>query len=198
MTIRSISTIDVVLASRATWRSDILKQLGIKHRQIEHRYDEPRFASGSLEKFIESIAVEKAKSLELECAGSMIVAADQLISLENTVLYKPGTPERAVEQLQLLNGKEHRLICAVAVLFNGKLKSSVAMAELTMRDLQQQEIKKYVDIDKPWDCAGSYKIESLGASLFEHIKVDDPTTIVGLPSNKLLDILRQFGFSNLL
>lgn len=198
MTLRSLSAVDIVLASQASWRSDILKQLGIKHRQIEHRYDEPEFRAGSLENFIENIAIEKAKSLEHDCADSLIIAADQLISLENTVLYKPGTPEKAVKQLMMMNGKEHTLVCAVAVLFNGEVKSSIALAELTMRDLRQQEIENYINADKPWDCAGSYKIESLGASLFKNIKVDDPTTIVGLPSNKLLDILRRFGFSNLL
>ncbi len=198
MALRPIREIDVVLASRASWRSDILRQLGIKHRQIEHRYDEPIFSKGSLDKFIENIAIEKAKSLRHECASSLIIAADQLVSIEKTVLYKPGTPGKAVKQLQMMNGKSHTLICAVAVMFNRDIKSSIAEAELTMRNLEQKEIENYVSIDKPWNCAGSYKIESLGASLFANIKVDDPTTIVGLPSNKLLDILRQFGFSNLL
>jgi septum formation protein len=69
---------------------------------------------------------------------------------------------------------------------------------MEMRTLQTSEIVNYVDTDKPWDCAGSYKIESLGASLFKNIQVNDPTTIIGLPSNKLLDIIRSFGFSNLL
>ncbi len=198
MKLLPINSKKVVLASQASWRSNILKQLGIKHSQVNHRYKEPKFVQGSLKDFIESIAREKAKSICHEFSEAIIVAADQLICIENQILYKPGNREKAIAQLQMLNGKTHDLICAVSVFYQGSVESDIEIAELEMRVLQEQEIQNYVDSDKPWDCAGSYKIESLGASLFKSINVNDPTAIIGLPSNKLLDILRKMGFSNLL
>jgi len=97
-----------------------------------------------------------------------------------------------------MNGKEHQLICAVAVLYQEKVQVRSEVATLKMRELTEDEIRFYVEKDEPWNCAGSYKIESLGASLFEEIQVKDPNTIVGIPGNLLLDILREWGFSNLM
>ncbi|MBU2511744.1 septum formation protein Maf [bacterium] len=188
----------VILASQAPWRSNILKQLGIAHQCYDHQYNEPKYEYGSIERFVEKIACEKALSLQFSFPNSLIIAADQLCYIGNEVLYKPGSKEAAIKQLELLNNKQHKLICGVAVWYNGSIKSEIDIAHLRMRDLSIPEIEAYVEKDKPWDCAGSYKIESLGASLFETLQVDDPTTIIGLPSAKLISILRAFGFSNLL
>lgn len=198
MDFNSLSSIDVILASQASWRSEILKQNNVDHRCFSHKYDEPKFVEGSLSVFVENIAREKAKSLEKDFRDSMIIAADQLISIEGEVLYKSGSREKAIRQLGKLNGKCHQLICAVAVLFRGEMKSQTETATLEMRKLENNEITTYVDFDKPWDCAGSYKIESLGASLFKSISAADPTTIIGLPSNLMIDLIREFGFSNLI
>ena len=196
--LRPLSSQEIILASQASWRSDILKQLGIIHSCCEHQYSEPRFESGSLDQFVESIAREKAKSLLLAYPEAIIIAADQLVTVDGEVLYKSGTAENAINQLQKLRGKTHQLICGVAVLFAGEIKSKIEKAELTMRSLSDAEIRFYVEQDKPWSCAGSYKIESLGASLFESIVVQDLSTIIGIPSNQLITLLREFGFSNLL
>jgi len=128
----------------------------------------------------------------------MIISADQLICLDGEVFYKSGTRDKAVEQLLKLNGRTHELICAVVVLFHGQQLIRHEKAELTMRQLTTLEIGNYVAKDQPWDCAGSYKIEQLGASLFESVNVKDPTTIIGLPANLLLDSFRELGYSNLI
>lgn len=196
--LRPIHQEKVILASEAPWRSDILKQLGIPHQCTNHRYDEPGYESGLLSEFVKQVAVEKARSLQEHYPSGIIIAADQLIGIGNEVLYKSGSEAGAIEQLKKLNGKSHSLFCAVAVLHAGEIKAEVDAATLTMRDLTSEEITCYVKKDKPWSCAGSYKIESLGASLFSSIRVNDPTTIIGIPAGRLLDILRSFGFSNLL
>lgn len=197
-TLESLRDRQVVLASTAHWRSDILNQLGINHVCHDHNFNEPKYETGNFDKFVEKIAVLKADSLFHKFPDAIIIAADQLCSTGDEILYKSGTSEKAVEQLLTLNGKWHELVCAVAVRHKDKLVSRIDTASLLMRELSEEEIRVYVDKDKPWNCAGSYKIESLGASLFEKIKVEDPTTIIGLPSTKLLSILREMGFSNLL
>ncbi len=175
-----------------------MKQLGIAHQCSDHQFNEPEFQSGSIESFVENIACEKAKSLQNKFPESLIIAADQLCSIDDQVLYKPGTKENAIEQLKILRNRQHKLICSVAVWYKGTIKSETDIARLRMRDLSACEIEAYVEKDEPWGCAGSYKIESLGASLFETLQVEDPTTIIGIPSTKLISILKEFGFSNLL
>ncbi len=195
---KSLGELDIVLASEARWRSDILKRLGIRHRCQAHQYDEPAFSGNSLVDFVKETALKKAESIRDDNRDTLIVSADQLICLDNKVFYKSGTREKAIEQLLKLNGRTHQLICAVAVLFQGQSSVRHEQASLKMRQLTTTEIENYVDQDQPWDCAGSYKIEQLGTSLFESVMVTDPTTIVGLPANLLLDILRERGYSNLL
>lgn len=195
---KSLAELEIVLASEARWRSDILTRLGIRHRCQAHQYDEPAFSGNSLVAFVRETALEKAVSISDSYPDSLIISADQLISLDDEVFYKSGTREGAIQQLLKLNGRSHQLICAVAVLFNGKRMVRHEEANLTMRQLSTAEIERYVDLDQPWDCAGSYKIEHLGASLFESVSVNDPTTIIGLPANLLLDILRELGYSNLI
>ncbi|MBT3225751.1 MAG: septum formation protein Maf [Deltaproteobacteria bacterium] len=194
----SLKQEELVLASEASWRSDILNQLGIVHRCLAHKYNEPRYSGGSLIDFVKQTALEKARSIQSENQSAIIISADQLICLDSEVFYKSGTREKAIEQLQKLNGQTHQLICAVAVLFKQKNSVQYESASLKMRQLTETEIQNYVDQDQPWDCAGSYKNESLGSSLFEEVSVKDPTTIVGLPGNLLLNILREWGYSNLL
>jgi len=193
-----LRSLDVVLASTATWRSDILTQVGIDHRCIDPAYVEPTSYQGEIVEFVKETALNKARSIQHRFKNSVIIAADQLIHIDGETLYKPGNKEKAIVQLTQLSGKRHQLICAVAVILNGKEECRVEKATLKMRILTEKEITNYVEIDNPVFCAGSYKIESLGASLFEHIEVSDPTAIVGLPANLLIDILRQFGYSNLL
>lgn len=196
--IRSIHDVSTVLASTASWRSTILTQLGIPHQKQPPKFIEPSYTRGDPVKFIESMAFEKAKSLETDFPTSLIIAADQLVLFEGQLLGKPGTPEKALEQLQGLNGKTHQIITAVAVLFQGKVRMGHDKATLEMTSFSKQELQNYIERDQPWDCAGSYKIESLGGALFSKIQVEDLTTIIGLSGTLVVKFIRDFGFSPLL
>ncbi|MDH5560039.1 MAG: Maf family protein [Deltaproteobacteria bacterium] len=195
---RSINEAFVVLASKAKWRSDILTQLGIKHRCVSHKFDEPEYEQGSLKTFVEEIALEKGKSIEVSFPSALIVSADQLVALDDMVFGKPKTRDASIHQLTLLNGKWHQLYCSLSVIYLGKSYIQTEKALLKMRELTLDEIANYVDREKPFDCCGSYRIESLGASLFEEIQAKDPNSIIGLPGNLLIGILRDLGFSNLM
>jgi len=196
-TLKPVRNLDVILASTAPWRSQILNRLNIPHRAVPHRYPEPGYESGSLQTFVQRLAQCKAESLQADYPEAMIIAADQLISVEETVLAKAGNRENAIRQLMTLNGRPHQLVCAVAVCFQNNCLVRWEEAKLQMRHLTRAEIEFYVDYDEPWDCAGSYKIESLGAALFSAIDVRDTHTIVGLPANLLLDLIRDWGYTNL-
>lgn len=197
-TLKSINEIPVVLASSAPWRSDILTRLGIKHTAVPHQYDEEPYMIGAVDDFVSELAIKKAHSILYDHPDSLIIACDQVISLDGKILGKSGTPGNAARQLRELQGQTHQLFCSVAVLYKGYCEVKVDVANLTMRELSKDEIFYYVDQENPVDCAGSYKIEALGGSLFEKINCNDPNTIIGLPGNLLLNMLRELGYTPLL
>jgi septum formation protein len=196
--LRSIREVEVVLASTAAWRSDILTRLAIPHRAVAHRYPEPDYRGGSPEVFVSGIAERKAASIRSDYPEAMIIAADQLVYVDGEVMGKPGDRDGAVRQLRQLSGRWHRLICAVAVDFRGRSQVRSEIASLKMRVLTSAEIDFYIDYDLPMACAGSYRIEALGAALFEGVRACDPNTIIGLPTNLMLDMIRGWGYSNLI
>jgi septum formation protein len=108
-------------------------------------------------------------------------------------LDKPGTHERACAQLKRLRGRSHRLVTALVIARGDQVIEHVDVHTLFMRDLSDAQIEDYVRRDKPLDCAGSYKIESLGVALLERVVGEDASAIEGLPLMTLISILERFG-----
>ena len=186
----------LILASTSSYRKELLKRLnipfqtrdpGINEDIIKESLEEPR-------KIAEELAKLKAKRA-LRGLDEVSIGSDQVLDLEGKLLGKPGGQEKAIEQLLELQGKEHTLITAVCIAEDDGEHLFTSIAKMKMRPLDKEAITRYVDYDKPFDCAGSYKLESLGVSLFESIDVDDSTGIVGLPLIKLCEFLRKTGFS---
>ena len=124
---------------------------------------------------------------------SIVIGSDQLVDLDRTVLGKPGSVPAAVDQLMSMSGKTHRLVTAVCVACSGQNVEFTNVTTLTMRTLTRGEATRYVERDQPIDCAGSYRIESLGIALFERIDTTDFTSIMGLPLIQLSSVLRDLG-----
>ena len=138
----------------------------------------------------EALAKAKAGSDDTE---GIVIGSDQVAALGDEILGKPGTVDAAISQLQLLNGREHQLITALAVRHRGRTIVHTDVTTLTMRGLSSDSIRRYVEADRPIDCAGSYKIESKGIALFERIESADQSAIIGLPLITLTTILRSLG-----
>ena len=186
----------LILASTSSYRKELLKRLnipfqtrdpGVNEDIIKESLEEPR-------KIAEELAKLKAQRA-LRGLDEVSIGSDQVLDLEGKLLGKPGGQEKAIEQLLELQGKEHTLITAVCIAEDEGEHLFTSIAKMKMRPLDKEAITRYVDYDKPFDCAGSYKLESLGVSLFESIDVDDSTGIVGLPLIKLCEFLRKTGFS---
>jgi len=109
---------------------------------------------------------------------------------------KPGTTAAAVSQLLAMSGRAHRLLTAVCVIGSGRKIEFLNEMQLHMRAVSQKEATRYIERDSPLDCAGSYRIESLGISLFDRIQTDDFTAIMGLPLLRLSQVLREFCVAN--
>ncbi|MFO1001589.1 MAG: Maf family nucleotide pyrophosphatase [Planctomycetaceae bacterium] len=146
------------------------------------------------ERLAQRLAIEKTQAVFRRFPNSIVIGSDQLVDLNGHVLGKPGTVSSAVAQLLSMSGQTHRLLTAVAIASPGKpLISILNETRLTMRLLTADEALRYVERDQPLDCAGSYKIESLGISLFEKIETEDFTAIMGLPLIEVSRSLRALG-----
>lgn len=191
---------NLVLASTSRYRRQLLERLGVPFRALAPDCDEealkdPRLTPRTL---AESLALAKARSLEATLPGAAIIGSDQVAAVQEagawTILGKPGSAERAGDQLMRLSGRDHVLITAMVVLRAGQVHAHTDVTTLTMRPLDRAAIDRYVTADQPLDCAGSYKLEARGVALFARIDSADHSAITGLPLIALTRILAGLGF----
>jgi len=190
---------DLLLASTSRYRRELLARLGVPFRAEAPACDEeeekrklpPGIAPADL---APALARAKAGSLRAAWPAATILGCDQVAAIGAEVLGKPGTAERAAAQLARLAGREHVLVTAVALLHAGRIHEHVDVTRLSMRPLTAAQIERYVTADAPLDCAGSYRLEARGITLFERIDSADHTAIVGLPLIALTSLLASLGF----
>ena len=185
-----------MLASTSPYRRALLERLGLPFRSKAPICDERALEADESDpiRLAEKLAHAKAASLASEEPGATLIGCDQVLSLHGRVFGKPGTIERAVDQLVSLAGQEHDLITALVVLSGPKTFRHTDVTKLRMRRSPVPRIERYVLADHPLDCAGSYKIESRGITLFDRIESNDQTAITGLPLIALVSILTELGF----
>ena len=186
----------LILASSSPYRRELLKRLSGDFDSVAPDVDELSFHTGqqSSDDLAHRLAREKARAVFSQYPDAVVIGSDQLVDLDGVVFGKPGTAEVAVSQLMAMSGRSHRLLTAVCVLSPGPQVEFMEETILRMRTLSRREAERYVERDQPLDCAGSYRIESLGIALFEHVQTNDFTAIMGLPLMRLAQILRDFEF----
>ena len=145
------------------------------------------------------LAREKACAVARKYPASLVIGSDQVADLDGTLLGKPGSRERAQAQLMQCSGRAvvfHTAVC-VAGSAGGQtvFREAIDTTRVVFRVLEPAEISRYLAIDHPLDCAGSFKVERLGVSLFERIESTDPTALIGLPLIALCRLLRESGMS---
>lgn len=191
----------LVLASTSPYRQELLNRLRIPYQVEAPRFDEDKARdlwlqggrpAGDPADLALELAEGKVRSVAA-ASDQVVIGSDQLVFFEGRILGKPGTDEKAVEQLSGMCGKTHELITAVCLLRREEKKTIVDRTRITLRDLSRQEIEQYVKVDAPKDCAGAYKFEKHGIWLVEKLECADPTAIQGLPLIQLLSALRLWG-----
>jgi septum formation protein len=189
-------TCALILASTSRYRQELLARLRISFQSVAPGVDESHWhrTACSPEDLARDLARAKAMAVADRFPDAVVIGSDQVASLGSTLLTKPGSADRAIEQLMMLAGKTHQLSTAVCVVSPGRVDESVDVTRLLMRKLSAEAVARYVLADMPTDCAGAYKIESLGISLFERVETADPTAIVGLPLTFVAETLRKLGF----
>lgn len=196
-----MNTPDLVLASTSRYRRALLERLGLPFRAIAPACDEEALKDPALapQQLAEHLALAKARSLESTLPSAAIIGSDQLAAVEVdghwAIMGKPGTRERAIDQLTLLAGRTHLLVTAMVVIHRGVIHRNTDLTRLTMRTLDRAALARYVDADQPFDCAGAYKLEARGIALFERIDSADHTAITGLPLIALTRVLTEIGYA---
>lgn len=193
----------LILASSSPYRKRQLEALGLDFSISRAKMDEEFVKAQALatspsiqpQQLCELLAQKKAQSLVSEHPGDLIIGCDQLAHIEGQILGKPGSVDKACEQLALLSGKQHELITSVCVTNGSKTRLHTDVTFIRLRQLSKAEIQAYVKLDKPLDCAAAYKIEQAGICLIQSLETKDPSAIVGIPLIGLTDLLLSFGFS---
>jgi len=193
----SSATPKLILASTSKYRAKLLERLALPFSALAPGVDESLFKQGAASHVARTLAIAKAEALVAQYPDAVIIGSDQVCALDDVILDKPGTAENAHAQLTRMSGCTHELITAVAITFRGHTDIHVDETRLTMRQLSVEEIRRYVQHDKPLDCAGSYKVESLGIALFDRIESKDFTAIEGLPLLAVAAMLRRCGLDSL-
>jgi len=190
----------LVLASSSAYRRDLLSRL-VKHfEQSNPNIDEARKEGESPKTLVTRLAIEKAHALAAQYPESFIIGSDQIAINNGDVLGKPGNRANAIQQLTDCSGRTVEFLTAVA-LFDAKrskVNTDLEKVIVTFRTLSALEIERYIDREQPFDCAGSFKCEGLGISLFKTIRSDDPNALIGLPMIKLNRLLIKAGVNPLL
>lgn len=186
----------IILASRSKYKKKLLKTILKDFSTQDANIDESQIKQN--ERFsptqkAKKLALFKAQVIFAKNPKALVIGSDQILVFNNKILSKPGNIKKAIEQLSQLSGKTHYLYTAYAILYKDTQKVHMEKTTLNMRSLTNLEIKRYISLEKPIDTVGSYKLESLGISLFDKVLAQDFNSIVGLPLLELSKDLRSFG-----
>ncbi len=185
----------LVLASTSPYRMQLMRQLELNFHVAAPLYKEQMDTSVSAELLVKHQALQKAQSLADKYDDALIIGSDQVfVDARHRVLGKPGSSEKAVEQLMDMQGRKHTFYTGLAV-YDSATGDSVTEFEtfsVSMRQLSEEQVKHYVEKENPVDCAGSFKIEGLGIALMEKMEGNDYTSLIGLPLILLVNMLSRF------
>ncbi len=188
----------LLLASSSPYRQQLLKRLRIPFDTDSPNVDESMHANETPEAYVKRLAISKAQALRTDWSEHWIIGSDQCCVIDEKIVGKPHTTEKAVEQLQSCSGQKvtfYTGLCLAAP--DGSLQALVEPFTAHFRELTLVEIERYVALEQPLDCAGSFKVEGLGISLFSSLNGRDPNSLMGLPLIALLEMFRQAGFNPL-
>jgi septum formation protein len=189
----------IILASSSTYRKELLQRLQLPFLAIAPDIDESPLNQEAPEQTALRLAQQKAEAIAMSYPDAIIIGSDQVATLDGLQIGKPGDHTRALQQLQMMRGREVIFHTALCVL-NKSAKTTETILQIKncqttvrFRNLSDTELDAYLRIEQPYDCAGSAKNEGLGIAILEAIHSDDPTALTGLPLITLTSMLRQLG-----
>lgn len=188
---------ELILASTSAYRRSLLERLGIPFVALPPQTSEDTVAGELPPDRAVRLAVAKAHAIASQRPDAVVIGSDQVAAVGSKILDKPGDAARCRAQLTTASGSSARFhtACAVIAPRAGIRMVHIDTTTVFFRNLSDQEIERYVERERPFDCAGGFRAEGLGISLFESIESHDPTALIGLPLIWLASALRRAGFS---
>ena len=184
----------LILASTSRYRRELLSRLRLDFVVARPDVDESALRGENPTALAQRLALAKAAAIAAQSPGAWVIGSDQVADLAGAALGKSGGRTAAIAQLQAMSGHAVAFHTAVCVLRDDIRLTAMDTTTVRFRVLDIAEIERYVDAEQPFDCAGSFKSEGLGITLFEAIESHDPTALIGLPLIATARLLRQAGY----
>ena len=187
----------LILGSTSRYRKELVERLNIAFTTVSPDVDETPLPGETPGALAQRLALLKAHAVSKQHPEAIVIGSDQVSDLHGQPMGKPLVHERAVQMLRSMRGQTVIFHTAVAVVCQatGFEQSDIAVIRTVFRDLSDDEIERYLLIEKPYDCAGSAKSEGLGISLLDAIYSDDPTALIGLPMIRTCRMVRAAGIA---
>lgn len=185
----------LILASSSVYRRELLQRLRLPFECVSPAIDESARPDETPATTAVRLALKKARAVAAAHPQALIIGSDQVAELDGTPLGKPGNHANAVCQLRAMRGQRvvfHTALCLLDAA-SGRHQLENAVTTVLLRALTDAQIERYLQLEQPYDCAGSAKVESLGIALAEKITSDDPTALIGLPLIILVSMLKREG-----
>ncbi|MEN0105633.1 MAG: nucleoside triphosphate pyrophosphatase [Pseudomonas sp.] len=185
----------LLLASSSTYRRELLARLRLPFTCASPDIDESRLPGETAQALVMRLAEQKARALAAQFPQHLIIGSDQVAVRGEQILGKPHDFERAHRQLSDASGTSVTFLTGLALLNTTSGACQVDYVPFTVhfRQLSSERISRYLHAEQPYDCAGSFKAEGLGVSLFRATEGSDATSLVGLPLIRLVDMLLHEG-----
>ncbi len=185
----------LVLASTSPFRKALLERLELPFETQAPEVDEQRLQGETAEQLVRRLAEAKARAVAASWPDALIIGSDQVAVIDNEVLGKPGNHDNAHRQLASASGKQVTFLTGLCLhnSHGGGTQTEVVPFTVHFRTLGDEQIDNYLRKEQPYNCAGSFKSEGLGISLFERLEGDDPNALIGLPLIRLVRMLENEG-----
>jgi septum formation protein len=187
----------IILASSSVFRKELLGRLNLPFECYSPEVDESVQSGESAEAYVCRLAGQKAQTIANKYPQAVIIGSDQCALLEDQILGKPGDHNNALKQLKAAQGKSvifHTGLCVMQA-STGFSETDDIPFQVKFRNLSDQQLNHYLEIEQPYQCAGSFKSEGYGAALFDYMQGDDPTALIGLPLIRLVGMLENAGIT---
>lgn len=185
----------IVLASSSSYRRELLARLQLPFTCHSPEIDESPLTNETAQALVQRLALSKARALAKQFAQHIIIGSDQVAVLDGRIIGKPLHVEGATQQLSAASGRSVVFLTGLAVIDTRTAIEQVDLVPFTVhfRTLSAAQIQRYIALEQPFDCAGSFKSEGLGVSLFRATEGSDASSLVGLPLIRLCDMLNACG-----
>lgn len=185
----------IILASSSPFRKELLSRLNLNFESYSPEIDESQLMGENATDYVCRLAKQKAKAISKDYPNAIVIGSDQCALRDGQILGKPGNHANAMQQLKAAQGKTIVFHTGLCVVHQDACFSEVdeVLYQVKFRTLSDAQLAHYLEVEEPYQCAGSFKSEGYGSCLFSSMQGDDPSALIGLPLIRLITMLENAG-----